>query len=385
MPNSLISTYSIQETYQILEKTFSINHSYSFYRSEFISPETTTDELLRHINTKLQQENTLVQQLTSEVIQGLINPNYQNKASELVTKINLESKSSLTPNQIKKQLSEFIDFSKLTYFIFIPKLSSWKLTLHTRILEKFTSITKLKFNIFLDNLGHFLESTLDENSDLVKITETLINNYFPNVANASYPFLANAFLKLNGTHCGELKKALLNNDIPMLQEKLNTYHKNMAKKRLIEINNRTVSDRDDYLSCEDDEEDKFFDAEEFINYPNSCHNDQSSTYENKDPVNENLSNNPIKKSLMEKIINWFRALIQHIRNTWFSNKLNNSVTETNHLTIPENTVSFLATTSKNNNPLRTKVSSSPYPLYQRTKKNREYHHLAQNKKYSLNH
>ena len=88
---------------------------------------------------------------------------------------------------------------------------------------------------------------------------------------------------------------------------------------------------------------------------------------------------------MEKIVNWFRALIQHIRNTWFSNKLNNSVTETNHLTIPENTVSFLATTSKNNNPLRTKVSSSPYPLYQRTKKNREYHHLAQNKKYSLNH
>lgn len=385
MRNSLISTYFIQETYQILEKTFSINHSYGFYPSEFISPETTTDELLTHINTKLQQENTLVEQLTPEVIQGLINPNYQNKVSELVTKINLESKSSLTPNQIKKQLSEFIDFSKLTYFIFIPKLSSWKLTLHTHILEQFTSVTKLKFNIFLDNLGHFLESTLEENSDLVKITETLINNYFPNVANASYPFLANAFLKLNGTHCGELKKALFNNDIPMLQEKLNTYHKNIAKKRLIEINNRAVSDGDDYLSCEDDEEEKFFDAEEFINYPNSCHNDQSSTYENKYPVNETLSNNPIKKSLMEKIVNWFRALIQQIRNTWFSNKLNNydSITETNHLTISENTVSFLATTSKNNKPV-TKVSSSPYPLYQNTKKNKE-HHPTQNKKYGLNH
>lgn len=249
---------------------------------------------------------------------------------------------------------------------------------------QFVSLTKLKFNLFLDHLNKFLESTLEENLDVVKITETLINDYFLGVAFANYTFLAQIFLACNGTNSTELKHALLNYDIPTLREKLNTYHKNMAEKKLINANSAILSesyDNDDFESCIDAEEegeeiDEFWDAE-------SGQKQQDNETVLFDPsvtsIKSNENQAAPKQNFIQLLLRWFRKWIQHLRNAWLGNPLindisidknssnsdqNTSVQDT--LTIESNTI--LATKSHLNEAHLTSMGSNPNAFYHQVSK-----------------
>ncbi len=335
MPNNEISTCSIEETYQILENNFSLEKPFGFYRSKYGSLEEAMEPaLLKAIKTELDKEEFLISQLTPKVIQGLINPKHKRIVDELILKLTSENTQLPMLAQIKMQLSEFIDFSKLTYYF---SKSSWALVFHIATLQQFTLLTKLKFNFFLHNLSQFLEWTTEEDPVLVKIAETLIKDYFPRVATAKYPLSAVFFLKVKGTDCEELKKALLDNDIPALQEKLNTYHENMKKKVL--PGNATLllssDDDDDFQSCIDEEEEKDGDEiDEFWDAENSWQEQLS----NKDSLphldtilittNENLTDTS-QKNFIQFILTWLKKWIQCLRNCLFRNPFKNDIIDKN--------------------------------------------------------
>lgn len=165
--------------------------------------------------------------------------------------------------------------------------------------------------------------------------------------------------------------------------------------------NVNLDDKDDvqYYSCEedgDDESGKFFDFEPSQTFDNHT-NDQLSTLPHI-PFSENLNTNFVKPSLMQRILNWFRALVQHVRKAWLSNKLNNndhdpienrrssireSESRPKEVRIYENVIVTAALSNVDNKPILTPLSSHANAFYQEAKKE-EDHHAIQALRYGLN-
>lgn len=108
---------------------------------------------------------------------------------------------------------------------------------------------------------------------------------------------------------------LRNNNTPILKPSL----KKIQKEALNKNTQSQSADEDEchYFSCEE-EDDEFFDFKSSLILDNHL-NDQASTI-----PHENLNNHVVKQNFMQRILNWFRALIHYFQKSWFSKKLNDN-------------------------------------------------------------
>lgn len=271
------SKLPIDQVYTVLKKM------HSTYQAKYASlNKKNSVELLTLVKRELASSEGLMQQLNSDIQKGLINPNFKNKADELVRKIN--KKQTVTSGSIKQQFDEFIDLSELLFW----SCTGWNISFNSTILQNFAFLTKLKFNLFLANLNYFLVTSEEKSGELVRIAEILINDYFPAVANASYDLLAQGILLLYNTDVNALKEAIENTDVFILKIRLVCYKNNISAQKETFISAQTSeNDDEDYYSCyefnvvensdgsdssdndsyylsedEDEDEDEFFDAPE---------------------------------------------------------------------------------------------------------------------------
>jgi len=315
MPENNIVKLPIDQVYTVLKKEHLTNKEKDSSLSE-----KNNAELLVLINEELKSSELLMRQLNSDIHKGLINPEFKHVADKFVKETN--NTLTVESSAIKQQLDKFIYFSELLFLILTKASLLDKLTNRTT-LKDFAFLTKLKFNLFLDNLNRFLIETKEENSELVRITQILIKDYFPAVAVADYDTSTQCILHLYNTNVAALKDAIENKDIPSLQKSLDTYQKNISgqKKTFIspetpymidesqyygssdkflvnETRGPNQSDNSDscsYCSCEtEDNEEMFFDAVENLTDQSLSSKEQSNT-----------SN----QGLLQRLINWFRKLI----------------------------------------------------------------------------
>jgi len=301
MPENNIVKLPIDQVYTVLKKEHLTNKEKDSSLSE-----KNNAELLVLINEELKSSELLMRQLNSDIHKGLINPEFKHVADKFVKETN--NTLTVESNAIKQQLDKFIYFSELLFLILTKASLLDKLTNRTT-LKDFAFLTKLKFNLFLDNLNRFLIETKEENSELVRITQILIKDYFPAVAVADYDTSTQCILHLYNTNVAALKDAIENKDIPSLQKSLDTYQKNISghqseyydcSDELLVNNTRDLnqshdSDRYSYVSCEtEDEKENFFDAVDHLTDQSLSSKEQSNT-----------SN----QGLLQRLINWFRKLI----------------------------------------------------------------------------
>ena len=317
MPENNIVKLPINQVYTVLKKehlTYQEKHSSLNKKNNA--------ELLMLIQEELESSKGLMQQLNSDILTGLINPKFKHVADKFVKETN--NTLTVESSAIKQQLDEFIGFSELLFLI-LTKANIWTKTQNITTLQNFASLTKLKFNLFLDNLNQFLISTNEENSELIRIAKILITHYFPAVAVASYDGSTKLILLAYSTDVASLKDAIEKKDIPSLQKNLDTYQKNISRQKETFIsadtsdidededyhscyefpvnetkdpNQSDNSDRDSYYSCEDENKDEeFFDALENLTDQSLPSKEQSNT-----------SN----QGLLQRLINWFRKLIYNL-------------------------------------------------------------------------
>jgi hypothetical protein len=301
MPENNIVKLPIDQVYTVLKKEHLTNKEKDSSLSE-----KNNAELLVLINEELKSSELLMRQLNSDIHKGLINPEFKHVADKFVKETN--NTLTVESSAIKQQLDKFIYFSELLFLILTKASLLDKLTNRTT-LKDFAFLTKLKFNLFLDNLNRFLIETKEENSELVRITQILIKDYFPAVAVADYDTSTQCILNLYNTNVAALKDAIENKDIPSLQKSLDTYQKNISghqseyydcSDELLVNNTRDLnqshdSDRCSYVSCEtEDEKENFFDAVDHLTDQSLSSKEQSNT-----------SN----QGLLQRLINWFRKLI----------------------------------------------------------------------------
>jgi len=217
MPENNIVKLPIDQVYTVLKKEHLTNKEKDSSLSE-----KNNAELLVLINEELKSSELLMRQLNSDIHKGLINPEFKHVADKFVKETN--NTLTVESSAIKQQLDKFIYFSELLFLILTKASLLDKLTNRTT-LKDFAFLTKLKFNLFLDNLNRFLIETKEENSELVRITQILIKDYFPAVAVADYDGSTQCILHLYNTNVAALKDAIENKDIPSLQKSLDTYQK----------------------------------------------------------------------------------------------------------------------------------------------------------------
>ncbi len=305
------SKLPIDQVYTVLKKT---HPTYQATHSSL--NEKNSKELLALIDGELASSKGLVQQLDSDVRKGLINPNFKDKADELVKKIN--NNLTVASSAIKQQLDEFIEFSELLFLI-LTKVDIWTKALHKTNLQNFAFLTKLKFNLFLDNLNHCLIDSKEKSSDLVRIAEILINHYFPAVANASYDLFAQGILLCYNTDINTLKETIENTDIPTLKIRLVLYQKRISAQKETFISAETSeNDDEDYYSCYE------FNGVENSDGSDSSDNDSCYLSEDEDEffdALEHLADESLPSknqshysmlALIQRLINWFRKLIHSL-------------------------------------------------------------------------
>ncbi len=317
MTENNISGLPINQVYTVLKEKY---HAYSAKYSSLNGQ--SSGNLLALINEELNISNELVQLLDSEILKGLVNPKLKNKADELVKKINLNLVA--TPDLIEEQFSEFINFSELLFW----GCTAANVIFHPVMLQNFASLTKLKFNLFLDNLSQFLQSATKEARQLKIIAEILLNDYFPAIANARYDKSTEWILSFSGTSREEIKNFIEKNDIPALKEKLDSYQKKISRqKETIICTDVSDSDDEDYYSCnewnETENPKRFDDADNDSDY--SCADEDKFFDALEEPLDEaslaieqpaietaEKSSKYSIQQLMQRLINWFRKLMHSL-------------------------------------------------------------------------
>ncbi len=324
MPENKLAKLPINQVYTLLKKNCRCYPEGDLYKKS-------SDDLLAIISKKLNATEELVSQLEGDRIKmGLINPKLKSTADELVKKIN--GKLTVTPDSIKEQLDEFIDFSELIFFA-LSKLSLFSQLRNKTTLENFAFLTKLKFNLFLNNLSQLLVSTDKKSVELETIAEILIKYYLPTVAAAEYDRSTKLILSLYQISEKELKNAIEKNDIPSLQKSLDTYQKNMGQKETVTQADRSDNDDEDYHSCcefpvnetkdlnqfnrsgsasyyscysDDDRDEGFFDVEE------DCPLDKHALFTEPKTKLDKKPSSSVNPGLLQRLLNWFRKLIHNL-------------------------------------------------------------------------
>ena len=355
--------YPIEETYFILKTFLNNNKLQDKTSSPIVHEKTDFNTLGTSIDTIQNQNNT----------SSSLPDNIKNLIDDLTLIVYL---SDLSYYYIKNS-NTFISYGKI---IASPFLSKGRLKKIKTLLEK----NAKKFN-------KTLKSLLEKNNEdglLITLTENYII-YLKAIVNAEVSLFAKYAGGLaEGIDFNKIKEDAFNNSTAFTE--LLEKHKKIKEEK--QDDNDT---NEEYFDCEaeiNDDDDKFFDAEGPENF-DSYRNLPSSIFESNEPIDENKTpnNNPVKKSFMEKIIYWFRTLIQLLRHTWFSNKLNtyaimdthssssaintHNTSHNNLMTASENAVAL--THSKNNNSV-TPLGSNSNAFYQ-TKKQASHCQTSANK------
>lgn len=157
--------------------------------------------------------------------------------------------------------------------------------------------------------------------------------------------------------------------------------------------NMNEDDEDNFLSCEEEgDDDEFFEFESSQALDNP-HNEPSSTIPHV-RISEVLNNNPVKKSLMQKLFNLFRGLIEYLKNIWLSNpskqgepatdigfSIGNIDNSDQALNASENAI-IATNTRLNNSSFLAPPNSHSNAFYQKAKK--EHSYPIQASRYGLN-
>ncbi|MFM2322102.1 MAG: hypothetical protein RLZZ225_255 [Pseudomonadota bacterium] len=324
MTENNISELPINQVYTILKKNFR-----AYQAKDPSLDNKSINDVLAIIKKENERKSSkkLIQRLNgnNKIKEGLINPSFKSKADEFVNETNRNL--TVTPNIIKKQFDEFINSSELI-FLALSEFPLYFQILHATTLQNFAFLTKLKFNIFLDNLNCFLIFSEEENKELAAIAEILIYDYFPAVANAKYDTKTAIILSTYGTNPAALKDAIENNDIPDLKISLTRYQeKILAQKETITPVDVSDSDDEDYYSCnewnETENPKRFDDADNDSDY--SCADEDKFFDALEEPLDEaslaieqpaietdERSSKYSIQQLIQRLINWFRKLMHSL-------------------------------------------------------------------------
>jgi hypothetical protein len=323
MPEKDIAQLSINQVYTVLKN----KKNYPNYQTKYASlNEKSNSNLLKQINEELESSKELVKLFNNDVLKGLINPEDKAKADELVKEIN--QKRTITPDSIKEQFDEFIDFSELLFCA----CTTWNTISAPAVLRNFAFLTKLKFNLFLANLNRCLQSASKEDHQLEMIAKILIKDYFPAVANASYDILTQGILLTYDTDTKKLKDAIEANDIPALEDSLRIYQaKMLIQKEMITPTDRSDSDDEDYYSCyeyneaensnrlDDSESDGYYscndgdeDEDCFVDALEDQRDESSLSIEQPAIETDEKPNDHLIQRLMQRLINWLQNLMYRL-------------------------------------------------------------------------